>query len=151
MWASLDIRSYGRVWDKGTRRPRVACLGHAPRRQSRSPATLLRSNGTATIQGDAAETNATYDIFKRAVPVSSLKSYTGHTLGACGAVEAVLTVDMAHKKWFSPTINLNNVDDECGKLDYITGQGREIDTSVVMSNNFAFGGINTSLIFKLGV
>ena len=111
----------------------------------------VNAHGTATIQGDLAESNATYDIFKRSVPTSSIKSYTGHTLGACGSVEAILTLDMAHKKWFCPTINLTNVDEACGKLDYIKGEGREIDTNIVMSNNFAFGGINTSLIFKLNV
>ena len=99
-------------------------------------------------RGDGAETNATYNVFKRNVPISSLKSYTGHTLGACGAIEAILSIDMAHKKWFAPTINLNEVDENCGDLDYIKGKGREIDTKYVMSNNFAFGGINTSLIFK---
>lgn len=57
----------------------------------------VNAHGTATIQGDLAESNATYDIFKRSVPTSSIKSYTGHTLGACGSVEAVLTLDMAHK------------------------------------------------------
>ena len=108
----------------------------------------VNAHGTATMQGDVAETNATYDVFKRKVPISSIKSYTGHTLGACGAIEAILTIDMAHKKWFAPTINLNEVDETCGDLDYIKGQGREIDTKIVMSNNFAFGGINTSLIFK---
>lgn len=111
----------------------------------------VNAHGTATIQGDVAETNATYDVFKRAIPISSIKSYTGHTLGACGAVEAILTLDMAHKGWFCPTINLNNVDDECGKLDYIKSQGREMNTNIVMSNNFAFGGINTSLIFKVHI
>lgn len=111
----------------------------------------VNAHGTATIQGDLAESNATFDIFKRSVPTSSIKSYTGHTLGACGSVEAILTLDMAHKKWFCPTINLTNVDEACGKLDYIKGEGREIDTNIVMSNNFAFGGINTSLIFKLNV
>ncbi len=55
---------------------------------------------------------------------------------------------MMHRKWFNPTLNLNEVDNECGKLDYIKNQGREIDTNIVMSNNFAFGGINTSIIFK---
>lgn len=111
----------------------------------------VNAHGTATIQGDLAESNATYDIFKRPVPVSSIKSYTGHTLGACGAVEAILTLDMAYKNWFCPTINLTTVDEECGKLDYIKTEGRQIDTNIVMSNNFAFGGINTSLIFKLNV
>lgn len=109
----------------------------------------VNAHGTATLQGDVAESNATYEILKRAVPISSIKSYTGHTLGACGAIEAVMTIDMARKKWFCPTLNLNNVDENCGKLDYIKGSGREIDTKIVMSNNFAFGGINTSLIFKI--
>lgn len=111
----------------------------------------VNAHGTATMHGDIAETNATYDVFKREVPTSSIKSYTGHTLGACGAVEAIMTLDMAHKKWFSPTLNLNTADEECGKLGYIKGQGQEIATDYVMSNNFAFGGINTSLIFKIHV
>ena len=109
----------------------------------------VNAHGTATIQGDIAETNATYEVFKRQVPVSSIKSYTGHTLGACGAIEAILSIEMARKKWFCPTINLNNVDDACGNLDYIMQSGREINTGIIMSNNFAFGGINTSLIFKI--
>ena len=108
----------------------------------------VNAHGTATTHGDVAETNATYEIFKRPVPISSLKSYTGHTLGACGAIEAILSIDMAHKNWFAPTINLNEVDEKCGALDYIKGEGREIKTRLIMSNNFAFGGINTSLIFK---
>lgn len=111
----------------------------------------VNAHGTATLHGDLAETNATYDVFKREVPISSIKSYTGHTLGACGAVEAIMTIDMTHKKWFCPTLNLNSVDEDCGKLGYIKGQGQEISTDYVMSNNFAFGGINTSLIFKVNI
>lgn len=111
----------------------------------------INAHGTATFQGDIAETNATYDVFKRRVPISSIKSYTGHTLGACGAVEAVLSLDMAHKKWFCPTINLIEIDSECGDLDYIKGQGREMDAKYIMTNNFAFGGINTSIIFKANI
>ena len=107
----------------------------------------VNAHGTGTIQGDMTESNATFDIFKRAVPISSLKSYTGHTLGACGAIEAILTIEMMNKKWFAPTLNLNNVDENCAPLDYIKHEGREIVTNYVMSNNFAFGGINTSLIF----
>ena len=108
----------------------------------------VNAHGTATIQGDIAETNATEQIFKRKVPISSTKSYTGHTLGACGAIEAILSIEMMHKGWFHPTLNLNEVDIECGNLDYIKGEGREIKTNYVMSNNFAFGGINSSLILK---
>lgn len=108
----------------------------------------INAHGTATLQGDVAESTATYEVFKRKVPISSLKSYTGHTLGACGAIEAILAIKMLNSGWYSPTLNLNNVDEKCSPLDYITGQGREIKTDVIMSNNFAFGGINTSLIFK---
>ena len=72
----------------------------------------------------------------------------GHTLGACGVLESWMTIKMMEEGWFAPTINLHNVDPKCGKLDYITTGGREIDTDIVMSNNFAFGGVNTSLIFK---
>ena len=108
----------------------------------------VNAHGTATLQGDIAESRATYDVFKRKVPVSSLKSYTGHTLGACGAIEAMLSLKMLNEGWYAPTINLNNVDENCAPLDYITGKGRNIDTNIIMSNNFAFGGINTSLIFK---
>ena len=108
----------------------------------------VNAHGTATLQGDVAESTATYDVFKRNVPISSLKSYTGHTLGACGAIEAILSLEMMNSGWYAPTLNLENVDAKCAPLDYITGSGREIDTKIIMSNNFAFGGINTSLIFK---
>ena len=105
-------------------------------------------HGTGTTFGDIAESVATNRIFGDKVPVSSLKSYVGHTLGACGALESIWSIQMMNKGWFAPTLNLNTVDEKCGKLDYITGSGRNFDTDFVMNNNFAFGGINTSLIFK---
>lgn len=108
----------------------------------------VNAHGTSTGTGDVAETTATENVFKRPVPISSTKSYIGHTLGACGTIEAWLTINMMREGWFHPTINLDNLDEHCGKLDYITGNGREINTDYVMSNNFAFGGVNTSLIFK---
>ena len=86
--------------------------------------------------------------FGNHVPVSSLKSYMGHTLGACGALEAWMTIEMMRSGWFAPTINLANVDPACAELDYIVNQGRVLECEYVMSNNFAFGGINTSLIFR---
>ena len=55
---------------------------------------------------------------------------------------------MMRANWFAPTVNLEEVDPRCGALDYITGAGRHLEAEYVMSNNFAFGGINTSLIFK---
>lgn len=105
------------------------------------------AHGTATDRGDIAETNATANALGKK-PISSLKSYLGHTLGACGAIEAWASINMMQDNWFAPTINLDSVAEECGDLDYIRGEGREIETDVVMSNNFAFGGINTSLLFR---
>ena len=108
----------------------------------------VNAHGTGTINGDIAESLATENVFKREVPISSIKSYTGHTLGACGAIETILAVEMMNKKWFNPTLNLKEIDENCGKLDYIQNEGRVIDTEYVMTNNFAFGGINTSIILK---
>jgi 3-oxoacyl-[acyl-carrier-protein] synthase II len=108
----------------------------------------VNTHGTATGAGDIAESHATRDIFRRAVPASTIKNYLGHTLGACGAMEAWFTINMMNEGWFAPNINLQNLDPQCAELDYLTGKGRAIKTEYVMSNNFAFGGINTSLIFK---
>ena len=108
----------------------------------------INTHGTGTTMGDITETSATYDVFKRAVPVSTVKNYIGHTLGACGAIESWLTINMMNEGWFLPNINLKEIDPKCAPLDYITGDGREINTEYVMNNNFAFGGVNTSLIFK---
>ncbi len=108
----------------------------------------VNGHGTATELGDIAETQATYNIFGSRIAISSLKSYFGHTLGACGAIEAWLTIHMMNQDWFAPTLNLESIDSRCGDLDYIRNQGREMSCEYVMSNNFAFGGINTSMIFK---
>jgi 3-oxoacyl-[acyl-carrier-protein] synthase II len=108
----------------------------------------INAHGTGTQHGDIAESQATWNIFGRHTPVSSLKSYMGHTLGACGALEAWISIEMMRAGWFAPTINLSAVDPECAELDYIIGAGREFDCEYIMSNNFAFGGINTSLIFR---
>ena len=108
----------------------------------------VSAHGTATRAGDAAETAATRTVFGRAVPISSLKSYIGHTLGACGAIEAAMAICSLRAGWFPPTLNLDDPDPECGELDYIRGEGRVLDTEYVMSNNFAFGGVNTSLVFR---
>jgi 3-oxoacyl-[acyl-carrier-protein] synthase II len=107
----------------------------------------VNAHGTATEVGDIAESQATNDVLGESVPISSLKSYMGHTLGACGALEAWMTIEMMREGWFAPTIHLDAVDERCAPLDYIRDEPREIDARIVMSNNFAFGGINTSLIF----
>jgi 3-oxoacyl-[acyl-carrier-protein] synthase II len=111
--------------------------------------SYVNAHGTATPKGDIAETTATAAVLG-AVPISSLKSYIGHTLGACGALEAWITMEMLRNDWYAPTVNLDNIDPACGELDYIVGSGRKLEGEYAMSNNFAFGGINTSLIFKRG-
>lgn len=108
----------------------------------------INAHGTGTQQGDVAESQATAQVFDNKVPISSLKSYMGHTLGACGTLEAWLSIQMMRENWFAPTINLKQVDPLCAELDYIQNEGRTLQCEYVMSNNFAFGGINTSLIFK---
>jgi 3-oxoacyl-[acyl-carrier-protein] synthase II len=108
----------------------------------------ISAHGTATIQGDIAESHATAAIFGANTPISSLKSYTGHTLGACGALEAWISINMMNEGWFHPTTNLENIDPACAHLDYIKDSVRLLNCNYIMSNNFAFGGINTSLIFK---
>ena len=107
----------------------------------------INAHGTGTMSGDVAESLATEEVFGE-IPISSIKSYTGHTLGACGAIEAILGIEMMNNKWFPPTLNLKEVDENCGKLDYIRDEGRKIDCEYIMTNNFAFGGINTSIILK---
>jgi 3-oxoacyl-[acyl-carrier-protein] synthase II len=108
----------------------------------------VNAHGTSTQHGDIAESQATNKIFGSKIPISSQKSYMGHTLGACGAIEAAISIHMMNDNWYAPTINLDNIDSNCAELDYIGGDGRAMENEYVMNNNFAFGGINTSLIFK---
>ena len=108
----------------------------------------VNAHGTSTDQGDIAESQATARILGKK-PISSLKSYFGHTLGACGAIEAWLSIEMMRRNQLVPTLNLDQIDSACGDLDYIVSDMRSAETQMMMSNNFAFGGINTSLIFKL--
>lgn len=108
----------------------------------------VNAHGTATEHGDIAESLATHNLFGENISISSLKSYLGHTLGACGAIEAWASINMMNTDWYAPTINLTDLDERCANLDYITGEGRSMSNEYIMSNNFAFGGINTSLVFK---
>lgn len=109
---------------------------------------FVSGHGTATEWGDIAEAEATNAVMGAKAPIHSLKSYFGHSLGACGAMEAWLGIEMMRDEWFAPTANLENVDPRCAELDYLMGTGRRLNIEHLMSNNFAFGGINTSLIFK---
>lgn len=108
----------------------------------------VNAHGTATEAGDINESWATNQVLGEHVPISSLKSFMGHTLGACGAIEAWISIEMLREGWFAPTLNLEKPDPRCSPLDYIQQVPREIDATHIMSNNFAFGGVNTSLVFK---
>lgn len=126
------------------------CLEGALHDAGLSPQQIgyVSAHGTGTELGDIAESVATQAVLGSKVPTSSLKSYIGHTLGACGAIEAWASIHMMNSDWFAPTLNLENLDPRCGELGYIVGPGRDLNSEFIMSNNFAFGGINTSLIFR---
>jgi 3-oxoacyl-[acyl-carrier-protein] synthase II len=106
----------------------------------------VSAHGTATEAGDIAESRATHAVFGARTPVSSFKGHVGHTLGACGALEAWVAIETMREGWLAPTLNLERVDERCAPLDYVRGGVREARPDVVVSNNFAFGGINTSLV-----
>ena len=107
----------------------------------------VNGHGTATDSGDIAETQATSELFGEHMPISSQKSFLGHTLGACGALESWFSIEMMNSNNYYHTLNQEQVDERCGRLDYLT-EPRQMDHDYVMNNNFAFGGVNTSLIFK---
>lgn len=126
------------------------CMSRALRDAGLAPSDIgyISAHGTATDRGDIAESLATAEIYGNRTPISSLKSYFGHTLGACGALEAWMSLQMMREGWFAPTLNLQTPDAQCGDLDYIMETTRAIDCEFLQSNNFAFGGINTSLVIK---
>ena len=113
-----------------------------------SEVDYINAHATATEVGDIGESEATFSVFGGDVPISSTKGFTGHTLGACGAIESAFCVAMMRDKFLAPSRNLEEVDPACAPLAYIQGDARESAPRVVMNNNFAFGGINTSLLMK---
>ncbi|NWJ41191.1 MAG: beta-ketoacyl-ACP synthase [Geothrix sp.] len=108
----------------------------------------VNAHGTATEHGDIAESHATFEVFQRPIPIVSFKSYFGHPLGACGSIEAWVGIHMTLAKRVAPTLNLVNPDPRCAELDYIQTTPRHLDATCFVSNNFAFGGINTALVFR---
>jgi 3-oxoacyl-[acyl-carrier-protein] synthase II len=109
----------------------------------------VNAHGTATPANDRMETKALKAVFGRrafAIPVSSTKAMTGHTLGAAGAIEGVVSVLAIAHGLVPPTIHLETADPECD-LDYVPGTARAVDLSIVLSNSFAFGGNNTAVVF----
>jgi 3-oxoacyl-[acyl-carrier-protein] synthase II len=106
----------------------------------------VNAHATATQVGDVSESHATRSVLGEHVPISSTKGFTGHTLGACGTIEVAFCVAMMRDGFLAPTRNLRELDPECALLDYVMDEPRRVKVDRVMTNNFAFGGINTSLI-----
>ena len=125
------------------------CMGRALKDAgiSAQEVDYISAHATATLQGDQAEAEAIRDIFGANVPVSGLKGYMGHTLGASGALELIASLVMMQKGLIYPTLNLKNVAKDCEGIWHVMEPlKRKVD--VVLKNCFAFGGINASLVCK---
>ncbi len=110
----------------------------------------INAHGTSTPYNDLTETYAIKNCFAELayrVPISSIKSMIGHTMGAAGAIEAVVSIMSILTGIIAPTINLHHPDPECD-LDYVPNRAREATVNVAMSNSMGFGGHNACLIFK---
>jgi 3-oxoacyl-[acyl-carrier-protein] synthase II len=112
-----------------------------------SDVDYVNAHGTGTTLNDSAETRAIIAALGTAVPVSSSKSYFGHTLGASGAIEAVVTVLALQHQIAPPTLRLQHSAADC-PLDYIPHTPRPMAMANVLSNTFGFGGSNVSLLFR---
>jgi 3-oxoacyl-[acyl-carrier-protein] synthase II len=109
----------------------------------------INAHATATDIGDITESQATLAVFGERVPISSTKGHTGHTLGACGGLESAFCLAMMNGGFMVPTKNLDKPDPRCAPLRYLRNETVDAkDMNIVMNNNFAFGGINTSLLFR---
>lgn len=108
----------------------------------------VNGHGTATDRGDIAESAATHAVFGESVPYTTFKGHMGHTLGACGALEAIFSIRGMIDGIVAPVLNLEHLDEACAPLRYVMGGVKPLAQRIVMTNNFAFGGINTSLVLR---
>ncbi|MDR0967189.1 MAG: beta-ketoacyl-ACP synthase [Myxococcales bacterium] len=108
----------------------------------------VNAHATSTDIGDVTESRAIEEVLGCQVPVSSTKGFTGHTLGACGAIETLFCVAMLRDGFLAHGLNLDVPDPACAPLDYVMGGPRKASPEIVMNNNFAFAGLNTSLILR---
>ena len=131
----------------------VRAAERAMRKAGLAPADIVHVNAhaTSTPEGDKAELQAIRTIFGEgagAVTVTSNKSMIGHTLGAAGAIEAIVTIQTIREGCVPPTINLVDPDPAGEGLDLVAGVARRQDVPIAMSNSFGFGGQNTALILR---
>jgi 3-oxoacyl-[acyl-carrier-protein] synthase II len=107
----------------------------------------INAHATATPKGDIFESVAVHRVFGSQTPISSIKGYTGHMFGGGGAFESIVSLLALNNSFLPANKNLDTIDPACAPLDYLKSH-REVSIDAVMNNNFAFGGINTSLIIK---
>lgn len=134
---------------ESSRAAALLCMREALERAGIAPKDIdyINAHATATIQGDKEEAQAIRDLFSDTVPVSSLKGYIGHTLGASGSIELIASLKMMERGVVYPTLNLEEPDAECSGIQHVMKPLRkEID--IVLKNCFAFGGINAALVCK---
>ncbi|RQH03686.1 beta-ketoacyl-ACP synthase II [Paraburkholderia dinghuensis] len=130
----------------------IRCMRNALHNAGVDPLSVQYANahGTSTPLGDRVETTAFKAVFgdhARKLAISSTKSMTGHLLGAAGGVEAVYTVLSLYHQIAPPTANLTTPDPACD-LDYVPNVARDMNIDVAISNSFAFGGTNGTLVFR---
>jgi 3-oxoacyl-[acyl-carrier-protein] synthase II len=128
------------------------CMKHALDDAGLTPQDIgyINAHGTSTQLNDKSETAAIKTTFGEQayhIPISSTKSMTGHLLGASGAIEAILCVQVLQQGILPPTINYETPDPNCD-LDYVPNQARQANPSHIMSNSFGFGGHNASIILS---
>ena len=110
----------------------------------------INAHGTSTPYNDVNETLAIKRVFgdhAHRMPVSSIKSMIGHTLGAAGAIEAAATVLTLKHGIVPPTINYEFPDPDCD-LDYVPNKAREVTVQLALNNSFGFGGTNATTVFR---
>jgi 3-oxoacyl-[acyl-carrier-protein] synthase II len=108
---------------------------------------FVSAHATATKMGDVIEAQAMGRVYADSPVVTGLKSYMGHTMGSCGAIETILTTYMMEEGFIAPTLNLENIDERCAMINHAQ-ELVESDIRIAAIQNFAFGGVNTCLIIK---
>tara|TARA_A100001388_G_scaffold109403_1_gene80309 strand:- start:100 stop:1299 length:1200 start_codon:yes stop_codon:yes gene_type:complete len=117
--------------------------------QGNNKIDYLNAHGTSTPVGDMRELEAVRQVFGEDTPkITSTKSLTGHSLGVAGVHEAIYTILMLHHDFISPSINIENIDENAEGFNIVTDLIEEAGLETVMSNSFGFGGTNASLVFK---
>ncbi len=134
---------------QSNRESMIVCMQQALRdaRVQSEEIDYVNAHATATLQGDQEEAEAIAKVFGSVVPVSSLKGYIGHTLGASGAIELAASLSMMERGVVYPTLNLDTVSSDCEGIHHVTKPLKK-QLKTILKNGFAFGGINAALVCR---